>query len=197
MTVRIPWSSGRWTSPPSEFTEVGDDLDVTCAPYSDAWRTTSYGFVHDTENALVAPFVHGSAVEVVFTADFSEQFDQAGLFLVAGPETWVKAGVELSDGMLQLGAVVTHGVSDWSVSPVPEWRGERVRVRASWSEDAVTVRAGLDGGDVRFVRVLPWRPDLVTEAGPLACSPTRGVEARLTVRFHEWSTEPADTSLHP
>lgn len=196
MTTRIPWNAGRWTTPPTAVKEAGDDLHVTCAPYSDAWRTTSYGFVHDTENALVAPLAHGRAVEVVFTADFSEQFDHAGLFIVAGPQTWVKAGVELSDGILQLGAVVTHGVSDWSVSPVPEWRGKRVRVRASWSEDAVTIRAGLDGGELRFVRVLPWAPDLVTEAGLLACSPTRGSEEPMTVRFHEWSGGLADTSLH-
>ncbi|HHW83783.1 MAG TPA: DUF1349 domain-containing protein, partial [Actinomycetales bacterium] len=122
-TTRVPWNAGRWTNPPSAVGEEGDDLRVTCAPGSDAWRVTSYGFVHDSENALVTPLENGTAVEVVFTADFSKQFDQAGLFLVAGGETWVKAGLEFADGTLQLGAVVTHGTSDWSVAPVQEWLG--------------------------------------------------------------------------
>lgn len=196
MSTPIPWSHGRWTTPPTSHRIEGDDLLVTCSPHSDAWRHTSYGFVHDSENALIAPIARGSALEVVFTADFSAQFDQAGLFITAGDDTWVKAGLELSDGVLQLGAVVTHGTSDWSVAPVDDWRGKQVRIRASWLGDAITIRAGLDGEDLRLVRLLHWSPDLETLAGPLACSPTRGSDDPLTVRFHTWQLTPADTSLH-
>ena len=45
---------------------------------SDARRIASYGFIHDSEHALLAAFPGDSAVEVEFTAAFSEQFDQAG-----------------------------------------------------------------------------------------------------------------------
>jgi uncharacterized protein len=191
-TRRIPWQDGRWSHPPVAQHSEGDTLVATAAEGSDAWRTTSYGFVHDSEHALLAPIVRGSAVEVTFVAAFAEQFDQAGVFLRAAGGAWLKAGVEFADGVPQLGAVVTHGRSDWSVAPVPEWAGRRVTVRASWADDAVTVRARVDDDAFRLVRVAPW-VDEPTEAGPFLCAPTR---AGLDVRFTDWRVTTADASLH-
>lgn len=192
-TTPLHWASGTWTTPPADATETGTDLVVTAVEGSDAWRTTSYGFVHDTEHALVAPFPPGTAMEVVFTADYSEQFDQAGVFVVAGADCWVKAGVEFADGHPQLGAVVTNPVSDWSVASVDAWHGRRVRVRVSRSGDALTIRAGLDGDDLSLVRLAPFPADARAAAGPFTCAPTR---AGLEVRFHEWASGPADEALH-
>lgn len=45
-TTVLAWSSGRWTNPPVAAVERGSELLVTAAEGSDAWRTTSYGFVH-------------------------------------------------------------------------------------------------------------------------------------------------------
>src|SRR4051812_49501321 len=108
MTPRS-WADGAWTTPPVAVAEDGADLLVTAAEGSDAWRHTAYGFVHDDAHALLAPLADPGAVEVSFDTGWGEQFDQAGLVLRAGAETWVKAGVEVSDGVLQLGAVVTLG----------------------------------------------------------------------------------------
>ncbi|MFN8200741.1 MAG: DUF1349 domain-containing protein, partial [Nakamurella multipartita] len=77
--AQVPWSAGRWTHAPAAVVERDGDLLVTAVEGSDAWRVTSYGFVHDSEHALVVPFANGSAMEVEFTAVFREQFDQAGL----------------------------------------------------------------------------------------------------------------------
>lgn len=79
-------SAGRWTAPPVAAVERDGDLLVTAADGSDAWRTTAYGFIRDSEHALLAPFPEGSGVEVEFTATFSEQFDQAGVFVRASGE---------------------------------------------------------------------------------------------------------------
>ncbi|MGY5883619.1 DUF1349 domain-containing protein [Modestobacter lacusdianchii] len=186
-----PWSAGAWTTPPVAASEDGPDLLVTAAKGSDAWRHTSYGFVHDDAHALLAPL--DGAVEVTFDADLDQQFDQAGLMLRADAETWLKAGVEFSDGAAQLGAVVTLGRSDWSVAPVPDWTGRRVTVRASRSGDAVTVRARVDDEPFRLVRVAAFPPDVPVAAGPYCCAPTR---AGLVVRFRGWTTGPADADLH-
>jgi uncharacterized protein len=188
---RIDWSSGHWTTPPASQSEEGADLLVTAVEGSDAWRHTSYGFVHDTEHGLLAPFEQGSAIEVEFSAAFEAQFDQAGLLIRADAENWIKAGVEFADGLPQVGAVVTRGRSDWSVAPVPEWLGQRVTIRASWADDAITLRARAEGEDWRLVRVIPWEP--ACEAGPMVCAPSRaGFEAR----FHEWRIVEADGGLH-
>ncbi|MGN7979548.1 DUF1349 domain-containing protein [Microbacterium sp. 22195] len=189
----IPWADGRWTHDPVAAVEDGTDLLVTAQEGSDAWRTTSYGFVHDSEHALLAPFARDSAIEVEFTAAFSEQFDQAGVFIRAREDHWIKAGVEYADGRPQLGAVVTDGMSDWSLAPVPDWLGRRILVRVSRAGDALTVRASVDGGELQLVRVVPFPPDAVAEAGPMICAPTR---AGLTVPFHAWRVTAPDGGLH-
>ena len=190
---RIPWAEGSWTHPPAAVAEDGDDLVVTAVEGSDAWRVTSYGFVHDDEHALLAPLASDAGVEVTFTADLSAQFDQAGLFLRVSDEHWVKAGVEFADGVPQVGVVVTDGRSDWSASPVPEWSGRRVTIRASRAGDAVTVRARVGDDAWRFVRLLPLDPALALSAGPFLCAPTR---AGLEIRFHAWAVTEPDGSLH-
>ncbi|RAZ32777.1 MULTISPECIES: DUF1349 domain-containing protein [Microbacterium] len=190
----IDWSVGSWTNEPAEAVLDGDDLLVTAREGSDAWRVTSYGFVHDDEHALLAPMRPDTAVEVSFVLDFAAQFDQAGVFLRVDDETWIKAGIEHSDGADSLGAVVTRGVSDWSLAPVADWAGRIVTVRASRSGDAVTIRARVDDEDWRLVRVAPLDPDADVAAGPFCCAPTR---TGLTVRFVSWRSAPADASLHP
>jgi regulation of enolase protein 1 (concanavalin A-like superfamily) len=182
-----------WTHPPELVEHDGPDLLVTAVDGSDVWRHTSYGFVHDSEHALVAPLATDMAVEVAFTVDLHEQFDQAGVFLQVSATHWVKAGVEHADGVPQLGVVVTDGRSDWSVAPVAAWAGRRATIRASRSGDAVTVRARVDDEPFALVRLLPLAPDLDLRAGPFLCSPTR---SGLTVRFHSWRTTDPDAALH-
>lgn len=189
----IPWSQGRWTHPPADVTVTDDGLQVTAVEGSDAWRHTAYGFVHDSEHALVTDFPEGSAMEVEFTAAFTGQFDQAGVFVQAGVEHWIKAGVEFADGSAQVGAVVTNPFSDWSLAPVPEWSGRRILVRVSRVGNALTIRAGADGGALRLVRVVPFPPDADAKAGPFVCAPTR---AGLVVPIHAWCLTEPDESLH-
>ena len=186
------WDDGTWTTPPEAVVPDGSDLLVTAREASDFWRTTSYGFVHDDGHGLLAPFPDGTAVEVSFVADLTEQFDQAGLLVRADAENWVKAGVEYADGTAQLGAVVTSVVSDWSTGEV-DWVGRTVTVRASRSGDALTVRARVDEEPWRLVRLAPIDPTLPWSAGPMTCGPSR---AGLTVRFTSWTTGTADTTLH-
>jgi len=189
--TRVDWAAGTWTTPPASLREDGDDLLVTAVEGSDAWRHTSYGFVHDTEHGLLGSLEQGSAIEVEFTASFEAQFDQAGILIRADAENWIKAGVEFADGQPQVGAVVTRGSSDWSVAPVPDWLGQRVTIRASWVDDAITLRARGAGEEFRLVRVIPW--ELRSAAGPMVCAPSR---AGLTARFHEWRVVAADAGLH-
>lgn len=193
MDGSIPWDAGTWTTAPARVAVHGDALRVTAVEGSDAWRHTSYGFVHDTEHALLAPLGVGAAMEVVFSADFAAQFDQAGIFVRVDEETWVKAGVEYADGVLGVGAVVTAGMSDWSVGAVPDWRGLPLRVRVSRGADALTVRAGVDGEPLRLVRVAPFPADVPAQAGPFLCAPTC---AGFEVLFTRWVRSAADAALH-
>jgi regulation of enolase protein 1 (concanavalin A-like superfamily) len=182
-----------WTNPPVEVFLGPDGLIVEAAEGSDAWRHTSYGFVHDSEHALLRPLAPNRALEVSFVLDFTEQFDQAGLFLRASESEWIKAGVEVSDGSAQVGAVVTHRTSDWSVAPVDGWRGHTVTVRASRAGDAVTIRARSESEPWRLVRVAFLDPDASVEGGLFCAAPSR---AGLRVRFVAMTETEADAALH-
>jgi len=190
----IPWSSGRWLNPPFAAETAEDGLLVTASPGSDFWQRTSYGFERDSGHALLRPFAEGSAVEVSFVVSYDQTFDQAGLLVRVDPTTWVKAGVEISDGVPQLGAVATRGLSDWSMAPVPEWGDRHVTVRASWADAALTLRARVDDEPWRMLRLTPFpSPDAPAEAGPYCCAPER---EGLTVRFTAWRDGPPDAALH-
>jgi uncharacterized protein len=187
-----PWH-GRWLNPPPRAAEEGGALVVTAAKGSDLWRDTSYGFRHENGHALLRAFAAGSAIEVGFVSDFDGTFDQAGALLWVDEATWLKTGIEISDGIAQLGAVATRGLSDWSMAPVPEWHGREVTVRLSRAGDAVTVRARVEQEPWRMVRLAPVDPDAAVEAGPYLAAPERD---GLEVRFTAWRSGPADESLH-
>jgi regulation of enolase protein 1 (concanavalin A-like superfamily) len=191
--THLAWSSGSWLNEPPGVTEADGALLVSAAEGSDLWRRTSYGFVHEDGHGLLRPFDTGTAVEVTFQVDYDTQFDQAGVLVWADAEHWVKAGVEVVDGTPQLGAVVTHEVSDWSAAPVPDWHGRTVTLRVSRAGDALTIRARPGGGPWQMVRLAPWPPSLAAAAGPYCCAPTR---AGLQVRFTSWRAGPADDRLH-
>ena len=191
----IEWRDMEWLNEPPSAKVVDDDLVVSTAKESDFWHKTSYGFVHDNGHFLGVPLDGEAAIEVTFQTDFEGAFDQAGLMLWSGPELWIKTGVELSDGQLYAGAVVTVGMSDWSVSRLADGAGAQpLTFRASRSGDAVTIRYRIgDEPGWRFLRVAYFPPDAVVRAGPMACSPTR---EGLSVRFSPVRVGSPDAKLH-
>jgi uncharacterized protein len=189
----VGWRQGWWLNrPPSAGIEQGR-LKVRAAQGSDAWRTTSYGFVRDSPHALLTDLPDEMAVEVSFLADFDQLFDQAGVLVRVDEQNWIKAGIEFSDGSLQASAVVTRGVSDWSISPVPDWAGREVTVRASRSGTALTVRIRPADQPWQLLRLAPIDPWAAVYAGPYCCAPQR---AGLTVTFTRWQVGQPDPTLH-
>lgn len=191
----MPWSHLVWVNEPPSAVVHADVLEVVTGEKTDFWQTTSYGFVHDSGHLFAAPIDGAAAVEVTFRAELSEQFDQAGLMLRAGPELWLKAGLERSDGQLWASVVATVGRSDWSVAPVRDvGPDEPVTIRASRQGDAVTVRARLgEAGEWQLMRVAAFPPEVEVFAGAMCCSPTR---AGLRVRFDPVRVGPPDEQLH-
>ena len=191
----IDWTRLTWLNEPPSAEIEDDALVVVTGKDTDFWQKTSYGFVHDDGHFLGVPLEGDTAIEVTFLTDFEGAFDQAGLMLRAGPELWIKTGVELSDGVLYAGAVVTVGMSDWSVSPLPDSaRGQALTFRASRSGDAVTIRYRVGDEDAwRFLRLAFFPPEAEVSAGPMCCSPTR---EGLSVRFEPVRVGPPDASLH-
>jgi hypothetical protein len=190
----VAWESGSWTTQPVFVREEQQQLLVEAAKGSDFWERTLYGFQRESGHALLAPWAEHSALEVSFDLrGFDELYDQAGLMLRASATHWIKAGVEVNDGVPHVGAVVTHGHSDWSLAPVAAWAGKVVTIRASRSKDAVILRAMIAGEPWRTIRVAHFEPEAAVHAGPFVCAPQR---AGLRVRFTRWVVTDADPELH-
>jgi regulation of enolase protein 1 (concanavalin A-like superfamily) len=189
----VDWTAGTWLNPPTSTRTPGDRLVVECARGSDLWADTHYGFRRHSAHALLVPFEVGASIEVDFVVDYHELYDQAGILVRASEDCWVKAGVEISDGQPQLGAVVTQPRSDWSCAPVVDWADTTVTMRISRVEDALIVRARRQDEEWQLVRLTPFPVEASAEAGLYAASPER---AGLEVSFLRMELGGADAHLH-
>jgi len=135
--ARLVWSNGV----PSHTIEAGGSaLTVTPTPNLDYWSRTFYSppLVKYDAQCLLTPV--DAVVEATLTTAFTltprAQFDQAGIMVLVDEETWVKAGIEFTDGAPRLSCVVTNGgYSDWSTQRWPDWdatsQSTSIRVRVS------------------------------------------------------------------
>lgn len=193
----IPWSTGSWLNDPlSHETDAEGNLVVVVGAKKDFWKKTMYGFEFEDAPALLAPWdTNTSAVEVSFKLDgFAALYDQAGFLLYSASGQWIKAGIELNDGVPCLSTVVTNEYSDWSVCPVPHFTGHTVTLRASVINDGIVIRARTDAHPWQTIRVarFPY-PSGTASAGPYLCAPQAD---SLRVTFTRWATSAKDAELH-
>lgn len=192
--IKVPWSEGKWSNMPHSSTQKEGHLIAEAIEGSDYWEKTLYQFQHDNGHALLAPWEESEGIEVSFQLDsFTGLYDQAGLMLMYSPTQWIKAGIELNDGIPHLGAVVTNEHSDWSLGPVPEWAGSCVTIRASRFNDAVILRARTEEHPWRTIRVARFPFVTGKQAGPFFCAPTR---SGFQVTFTRWLRTAPDKDLH-
>ena len=168
-----------WINPPPAWSGGVDGLEVETGQETDFWRDTFYGFFRDSGHGWLAPVDGDFSASLVVTGDYSTLYDQAGLMLRRDGETWIKAGIEYTDGLMHFSTVVTGPRSDWSVIPLGDASpATAVGVRITRHGDAVRVQYALDGGAWRMARLAPF-PAGPARVGPMSCSPQRaGFRAR-------------------
>lgn len=191
----INWKEGVWSREPEHvFVEEGI-LTARGKQGSDYWENTYYGFQHRSGHSLLKKWDLSDAIEVSFTLDtFNDLYDQAGVMIWRNDQEWIKSGVEINDGVPHIGAVVTNQNSDWSLSPVPEWKKQgEVTVRASFFDQSLIIRAKTSQESWRTVRVCPFNTDRPFYAGPFFCSPK---SAHFDVHFTSWMRTSPDEELH-
>ncbi len=108
-----------WLNPPPGWSGDAAGLEVETGEKTDFWRETFYGFVRDTGHAWLAPVDGDFSLSARFRGDYSQLYDQAGLMLRRDDRTWIKTGIEFTDGLMHFSVVVTGPRSDWSVVPLP------------------------------------------------------------------------------
>lgn len=174
----IHLAQATWLNPPPA-SHLGDSLTLTTAPKTDFWRDTLYGFRRASGHALLTAIPGDFTLHLSFQGDYRDLYDQAGLLLWQDEVHWLKAGIELSDGVANLSVVVTNGASDWSTLPLSGPAGTQ-RLRLTRLGGAIVVQARNAANRWQLLRVTPF-PTGPATIGPMACSPEGpGFQARFT-----------------
>lgn len=160
-----------WLNEPGSWTGDAQALKLRTDADTDFWRKTFYGFVRDSGHAYLRPIEGDFTAEATVLGDYSELYDQAGLFLRIDDQNWIKAGIEYTDGMMHFSVVVTRDVSDWSVIPLPAARtSDPVRIRLTRHDDAVRVQYAIGPMNWQMARLCPFSA-APARIGVMACSP--------------------------
>lgn len=181
-SLKSTLADNTWHGEPPEWTLEDDLLSLTTGEKTDFWQSTLYGFRRDDGHLFGREIKGDFTAQVAFEADYEVLYDQAGLMMRLDARTWLKAGIEYSDGATNFSTVVTRdGFSDWSVVSRPGLSGiQRVRLTRV-DGAAITHFLGSDG-TWRLMRLANFPADVPVVFGPMACSPER---AGLAVRFHD------------
>jgi regulation of enolase protein 1 (concanavalin A-like superfamily) len=183
-----------WLNEPPHWSVDGSTLSVTTGDRTDFWRETFYGFVRDDGHFLHREVSGDFTAEVTVLGTFDTLYDQSGLMLRVDERTWVKTGIEFTDGIAHVSAVVTRDRSDWSVVALPQYAG-RLTLRLTRHGDAVRIQFRQEPGDEwRMLRLayLPMPESCLV--GVMCCSPER---AGFVARFGDFGVgEAISRHLH-
>jgi regulation of enolase protein 1 (concanavalin A-like superfamily) len=177
----------RWRNEPPFHEWRGDTLVVRTQAKSDFWNNTFYGFKVGNGHHFARSFTGDFSAIVEFSADYQALYDQAGVMIWVDDRTWLKAGVEYTDGALHISVVATRDdQSDWSVMPTDKSPAEPLTFRITRHAETVRVQVRTaEGWQAVHLAYLPM-PECV-EVGPMCCSPTG---AGLEVRFSRFEMGP-------
>lgn len=189
-----------WLGEPPEWRTEGSMLHVRTEARTDFWCRTLQDqmntgdfatlgldpgeYVVDSGHFYFDMVAGDFSVTVKVSGEFSDQYDQAGLFIRHDSREWLKVGIELVDGKwadrypyrgtaLLVGATVTRGGwSDWSVLPQFDHNPPAVWFRVTRQGRTGYVDFSLDGEEYRLMRVLSFPDVAELKVGRYASSPT-------------------------
>jgi regulation of enolase protein 1 (concanavalin A-like superfamily) len=149
-------------------------LVVRTAPKTDFWNNTFYGFRHLNGHFRSRNVAGDFSAVVEFSADYRTLYDQAGVMVWVDERTWLKTGIEFTDGALHFSVVATReDQSDWSVIPLARRAEAPVTLRLTRHGEAIRVELReANRWQMARLAFLPM-PETV-EVGPMCCSPTGG-----------------------
>lgn len=161
-----------WLNEPQEWSLKDGVLHAVTGPRTDFWRETFYGWVTDNGHFFSLPVTGDFTAEAVVAAEHTTRFDQAGMMVRADERNWLKSGLEVTSGAVQVSTVYTRGFSDVSMAPVAGFGGE-VSMRVTRFGDALAVHCR--SGDAPWQLLRLGRLDLpaTVHVGVMCCSPER------------------------
>jgi uncharacterized protein len=181
-----PWAAGEWLNRPARVSVEDGTLSVVTDARTDFWRETHYGFTRDSGHFLGVPVQGAFTAQLRIRARYEALYDQAGLMVRLDERRWVKAGIEISDGMAMAGSVLTDGASDWATGPFGHDAGD-IWLRATVTDGVLRLQVSADGQRFQLLRLAPFPRAETYWVGPMCCTPER---EGLVVRFSDWHLGP-------
>ena len=165
----------RWHNEPAVWRGDAGELSLKTDAKTDFWQETFYGFQRDSGHAYLRPVSGDFTGSATITGVYETLYDQAGVMLRLNERNWIKCGIEYTDGLMHFSVVVTRGVSDWSVIPLPSISPSApLFVRLTRHDTAVRVQFRLEEhAPWQMARLCPFSAE-DAEFGITACSPERG-----------------------
>jgi regulation of enolase protein 1 (concanavalin A-like superfamily) len=178
----------QWLNEPPQFADENGRVTVLAAPRTDFWRVTHDGGVRDTGHFYYQTVRGDFTAEVQFSGEYRDLYDQAGLMLRVDETTWVKCGVEFTDGRQNASVVVTRDFSDWSIVPLPD-DPPALWLRVKRHGVTVEVSYSLDGTAYTMLRQAYFtdRPEI--QVGLMVAAPTG---EGFTARFEGFTVTPLE-----
>ncbi len=182
-----------WLNVPETWELDDGRLRVVTDARTDFWRETHYGFTRDNGHFFGCGVAGGFTAQLRVRARYDALYNQAGIMVRLDARSWIKAGIEQSDGRALLSSVLTADRSDWAVGaygddPTDFW------VRATVSGDVVRVQVSPDGQRWPLAHLAPFPKAASYLVGPVCCTPER---AGLEVEFSAFEvTPPLGKGLH-
>ncbi|RFM31426.1 DUF1349 domain-containing protein [Chitinophaga silvisoli] len=168
----------QWFNEPAKWDIKDKTLTMFVTPQTDYWRISHYGFTVDDAPFYYANYGGEFEVKVKLTGNYKARFDQMGLMIRTDQENYIKTGVEFVDGKFNVSTVVTHKLSDWSVTTlekVPPF----IWIKAVRRLDAVEIFYSFDDVNYVMTRNCPLQDNHPVMVGMMAASPDgQGFEAK-------------------
>ncbi|MFG1992943.1 DUF1349 domain-containing protein [Actinoplanes sp. NPDC048988] len=166
-----------WLNEPRDWSDENGLIRAVTELKTDFWRATFYGWTTDNGHFYHQPATGDFTAEVLVSAAHTTRFDQAGLMVRAGERTWLKTGLEVTSGAVQVSTVLTDDFSDVSMTPVPGFTGE-IALRVTRFDSALAVHYRNGAGPWQLLRLGHLPLPGTVDVGVMCCSPERaGLEA--------------------
>ncbi|MEV4622281.1 DUF1349 domain-containing protein [Asanoa sp. NPDC049573] len=175
-----------WLNEPAEWSLDGAVLSAVTELRTDFWRETFYGFVNDNGHFFKQSVTGDFTAEAVVSAEHTTLFDQAGMMVRADERNWLKSGLEVTSGAVQVSTVFTRGFSDLSIAPVTPSTGE-VAMRVTRFGEALAVHCRGGDGGWQLLRLGHLDLPATVDVGVMCCSPER---AGLRATFRNFRVGP-------
>jgi regulation of enolase protein 1 (concanavalin A-like superfamily) len=172
-----------WHNEPAAWVEEDTTFSMTAEPKTDFWRKTQHGFIRDTGHFAFVRQTGDFSASVEVSANYRDQYDQAGLMLRHDEKRWIKCGIEFVDGIHFASAVVTDDYSDWSVAPLAG-APQSFKIRLAREGETIQIFYSVDDAPETLLRVTRLDLDDQEQIGLMCASPAGSGVTAVFRDFH-------------